>query len=315
MKTAVNTALKSGLHAAREDVIAARKCKNINDPIDTYVVDYVAMIFSKLFIKLHIIPNAITMLSMVCGVSGGILLCMKPLYLNLIGLGLVILAAVFDACDGQVARMTKHFSRLGRMLDGLSDATGYFTLYLACVIRLLPRSPFARAGWWYALVILLGLADYLLYIRQCQLPDYFKNLHMYMLDDSIHTDLTRAKDVKAEAQAAKKGSFDHFSLWCYYLYTITQEKRAPQTQKLLDAIGQKGKTPALCDAFYEKSKVYVLLTNLLTFNLRTIVLMIGIFLHLELIGMLFVIVVLEPIRWILLRKYENLSRSLLPMLR
>ena len=61
MKTAVNTALKSGLHAAREDVIAARKCKNINDPIDTYVVDYVAMVFSKLFIKLHIIPNAITM--------------------------------------------------------------------------------------------------------------------------------------------------------------------------------------------------------------------------------------------------------------
>lgn len=309
----MNTAIKSSLHAAREDVIAARKCKNINDPIDTYVIDYVAMGWSKLFIMLHIIPNAVTILSMICGVSGGILLCMNSLTLNFIGLGLVILAAVFDASDGQVARLTKHFSRLGRMLDGLSDATGYFTLYLACVIRLLPRSPFSAPVWWDILLIVLGLTVFLLYIRQSQLPDYFKNLHMYMLGESGHSELTRAEDVRLEAMAAKKGTFNHFSLWCYYLYTKTQERRAPQTQKLLDGIGRKGKSPALCDAFYKKSRVYVLLTNLLTFNLRTIVLMIGIFLHLELIGMLFVIVILEPIRWILLRKYENLSRSLLPM--
>ncbi len=315
MKTAVNTALKSGLQAARADVVAARKCKNINDPIDTYVVDYVAMVFSKLFIKLHIIPNVITMLSMACGVSGGILLCFNRLSLDLIGLVLVILAAVFDACDGQVARMTKHFSKFGRLLDGLSDATGYFTLYLACVIRLLPRSPFAQPVWWYVLLIGLGIAAFLLYICQSQLPDYFKHLPMFMLEDGGHSELTRAKTILAQAKAAKKGSFDRFALRNYYIYTSVQERRATQTQKLLDGIERKGKSPELCDAFYEKSRVYVLLTNLLTYNLRTIVLLVGIFLHIELLGLLFVILILEPIRWILLRKYENLSRSLLPMVR
>lgn len=309
----MNTAIKNGLHAAREDVIAARKCENINDPIDRYVVDYVAMVWSKLFIKLHIIPNAVTMLSMACGVSGGILLCMKPLWMNLLGLALVIHAAIFDASDGQVARLTRHFSRLGRMLDGLSDASGYFTLYLACVIRLLPRSPFSPAVWWHVLLIVLGAADFLLFIRQSQLPDYFKNLHMFMLDDNGHSELSRSKAIRAEAETARKGTFQHFSLWCYYLYTKTQEGRAPQTQKLLDGIEARGKTPEVCDAFYERSRILVRLTNLLTFNLRTIVLLAGIFLHCELIGMLFVIVVLEPIRYILLHQYEDLSRSLLPL--
>ena len=62
--------LKGNLRSAREDVLAARKCENINDPVDTHFVDYIAMVFSKLFIKLHIIPNVVTMLSMASGDSG-----------------------------------------------------------------------------------------------------------------------------------------------------------------------------------------------------------------------------------------------------
>lgn len=50
--------------SAREAVLSARKCENINDPFDTYVVDYVAIVFTKLFIFLHIIPNVVTVFSM-----------------------------------------------------------------------------------------------------------------------------------------------------------------------------------------------------------------------------------------------------------
>ena len=57
----------------RNDIKNARKCENINDPIDTYVVDYIAMAFSKMFIKLHIIPNVITFMSGIIGVAGGCL--------------------------------------------------------------------------------------------------------------------------------------------------------------------------------------------------------------------------------------------------
>ena len=56
-------------------------------------------------------------------------------------------------------------------------------------------------------------------------------------------------------------------------------------------------------------------TNLLTFNLRTFVLLICVFLHVELVGLLIVVAVQEPIRWVLLYKYEKLSESMLPLVK
>ena len=304
---------RDNIQSARADVLAARKCENINDPIDTYIVDYVAMGFSKLFIALHIIPNVVTMFSGLSGVAGGVLLALnRSLELDALGAVLVFLSAVFDASDGQVARLTRHYSRIGRMLDGLSDSAVYTSLYVACVIRLWGRTPVSNAAVWHAGLIVLGIATYLCYVAQCQLPDYFKNLHMFMIDNRKGNELSRAGDIRAELAAAK--GFARVPLFGYWQYTRAQERRAPHTQKLLDAIKLKGKNEALCDAFYDRSRRLVKLTNLLTFNLRTIVLLACMLLHWELIGMLFVLLILEPVRLILLRRYETLSRDLLPML-
>ena len=303
---------KENLQATRADVLAARKCENINDPVDTHFVDYVGMAWSKLFIALHVIPNVITMLSGLSGIAGGVLLALnRSVGLDVIGAVLVFLSAVFDASDGQVARLTKHYSRLGRMLDGAADASVYATLYTACVCRLWNTSLFAGSALRHALLIALGVLTYVLYVAQCQLPDYFKNLHMYMIDNSHGNELSRGKHIRAERKTAK--GFGCFSLFCYSFYTGAPERRAPRTQKLLDAIEAHGKSEALCDAFYAESRKLVKLTNLLTFNLRTAVLLLCVFLHFELGALGFVILVLEPIRLILLRRYEKLSQRLLPM--
>ena len=307
---------KENLQDAREKVIAGRKCENINDPVDSYFVDYIAMVFSKGFIKLHVIPNVITILSMITGVAGGVLLALdRSLLLDAVGAFLVFFSAVFDASDGQVARLTRHFSKLGRMLDGLSDASVYFSVYTACVIRLWDRSLFPNVTLWHIGLVFFGLASFLLYVTQCQLPDYFKNLHMFMIDNAKGNELSRARDVRAKMREAKFGTLDHFSLACYYIYTRAQERRAPKTQQLLDAIEVRGKSDELCDAFYEKSRTLVKLTNLMTFHPRTIVLLPCMLLHWELVGMLFVIVILEPVRWILLGQYERLSARLLSMVK
>lgn len=305
---------RENLQATREDVLAARKCENINDPVDTHIVDYVAMAFSKLFIQLHIIPNVITVLSGLSGVAGGVLLALNrgPVP-DLFGVLLVFLSAVFDASDGQVARLTKHYSRLGRILDGIADSSVYLSLFTACVLRLWDRAPFGSSGLGRVCLILLALVTYLFYVAQCQLPDYFKNLHMFMIDNSKGNELSRGKHVKEDLSRAK--GFDRVLLFGYWCYTAAQERRAPACQRLLDAIEARGKNDALCDGFYAESRRLVKLTNLLTFNLRTFVLLVCMLLHWELIGMLFVLLVLEPIRVILLLRYEKLSGDLLPLVK
>ena len=77
----------------------------------------------------------------------------------------------------------------------------------------------------------------------------------------------------------------------------------------IDATG--GISPSVRDAFAEKSRKYVPFTNILTFNLRTIVLFILLFLpgHLEVIFFPFTIFAIEIARIVIILKYEKLSKK------
>ncbi len=296
------------------NVKSARKCENINDPLDTYCVDYVAMMFSKAFIKMHVIPNVITVLSGIVGVAGGILLAFNSLLLNIIGVLLIILAAVFDASDGQVARLTKKYSNLGRTLDGFMDFLVYLSIYVALCFRLFPVNiPFTETAWGFWIIPVAAVAFYI-FGGQSRTVDYFKNMHMYMIKKGNGSELSRTGEIKKQIAACKKFSFERLRLSIYCSYTKTQEKEAPETQKLLNLIEENGKTvpPSLSEAYTAKSSKYVKFTNLLTFNLRTIVLFILLFLpnHLEILYFPFVVFVLEPIRIVLICKFEKLADNM-----
>ena len=67
---------------------------------------------------LGITPNAVTIASIVLGAYAGRLFYFRDLGLNLLGVLLWVIADTFDSADGQLARMTNHKSKLGRILDG-----------------------------------------------------------------------------------------------------------------------------------------------------------------------------------------------------
>ena len=300
--------------ALTEDIKNARKCENINDPVDNYVIDYIAMVFSRIFIKLHIIPNAVTVLSAIVGVAGGIMLCFDTLAFNISGVLLIILAAVFDASDGQVARLTKHYSNLGRTLDGFADFLVYLSIYIAICVRLYGVNiPFTDKPWGLYIVP-VAVVTMLLFGAQARAADYFKNLHMFMISRGKGSELSRAKAVKESLDGYKKFTFEHFRLKIYLAYTSLQEKKTPCVQKMLDKIARNGGviSEEMSEAFAKRSRKYVMSTNLLTFNLRTGVLFLLLFLpgHFEVLYFPFVVFVLEPVRFVIISKYERLAREL-----
>ena len=293
-------------------VKAARKCENLNDPIDNYFWDYVAMFFSRIFIKLHIIPNVITVLSGLAGVAGGLLLMFDTLVWNIVGVLLICLSVVFDVCDGQVARLTKRYSNFGRTLDGLMDSLVYIAIYVALCYRLFPVNiPFTTTpwGWW---ILIPAVVSMYFHSAQSRTVDYYKNMHMYML--GYHNELSRSSKIRADIAAAKKGSFEAFRLKMYLSYTKSQEFEAPETQKLLTKIEEAGGiSPAVSAAYAAKSRKYVPYTNILTFNLRSIVLFILLFLpgHPEVYYFPFVIIGIELARIVIIVLYERLAKSVL----
>ena len=297
--------------ALKSDIKNARKCENINDPVDTYIVDYIAMFFSRIFIKLHIIPNAVTVLSAIAGVTGGVLLCLNSLLTDIFGVVFIILAAVFDASDGQVARLTKHYSNLGRTLDGFADFLTYFSIYIAICVRLYDVNiPFTDKSWGL-IIIPVALTAILFFGAQARTVDYYKNLHMFMLTRGEGSELSRTADIKKQIAGCKRFSFERFRLTMYHMYTDMQEKKTPNAQKLLCAIEKSGCgiPDEVAGAFTEKSSRYIMFTNILAFNLRTAVLFVLLFLpgHAEFFYFPFVVFILEPVRLIIIAKYEKLA--------
>ena len=299
----------------KDDIRKARKCESINDPVDTYVVDYIAMVFSKIFIKLHIIPNVVTILSAIAGVTGGVMLCFDTPVLNICGVLMIILAAVFDASDGQVARLTKHYSNLGRTLDGFADFLVYLSIYIALCVRLYNANvPFTGRSWGFWIVPIAAIS-LLFYGGQARTADYFKNLHMFMLTRGSGSELSRTTRINEQIAATKRFSFERLRLNMYHTYTQMQESKTPKTQKLLEKIEENGGyiSEDLSNAFFEKSRKYVMSTNLLTFNLRTIILFLLLFLpgYPEFWYFPLVIFVFEAVRLIIISKYENLASTLI----
>ena len=291
----------------------ARKGENINDPIDTYIVDYVAMFFSRIFIKLRIVPNAVTVMSGIVGVTGGVLLCFNSLGTDIAAVIAVVLSAILDASDGQVSRLTGHFSRIGRTLDGFMDSVVYITIYAALCVRLFrAQIPFTGVTWGIT-IIPVSVVALFLFGAQARTADYFKNLHIFMSTRG-GGELTRSAVIDRQISECKKPSFEHARLALYRAYTGLQEKKTPATQVLLDRIGVSCENAAdvIFEEFLSKSRKYVMMTNLLTFNLRTIVLFILLFLpgDPEFLIFLFVIFILEPVRLVIIAKYEKLAASL-----
>ncbi|MBR5923772.1 MAG: CDP-alcohol phosphatidyltransferase family protein [Clostridia bacterium] len=299
----------------KAEVKGARKCENINDPFDTHVVDYIAMAFSKIFVKLHIIPNIVTAMSGIVGITGGILLCFDTLPLNILGAILVFFSAVFDASDGQVARMTKRYSNFGRTLDGLNDFLVYLSMYTAVCVRLFHVNiPFTETEWRFFSVPLALIALFL-YIVQSSTADYYKNMHIFMVTRGKGGELSRTANIKEKMCACKKPSFEHFRLSVYRIYTCIQEDATPEAQKMLKNIEENGEDylNEISGAFLERSKKYVKYTNFMTFNFRTAALFLLLFLpwQLEFLYFPFVIFILEPIRLAIISTYEKLAKDII----
>jgi phosphatidylglycerophosphate synthase len=75
--------------------------------------------WGRLFVRLRLTPNHVTLL----GLFFGIIACIVLLWTRniLLFTALIVVAALFDAADGMVARMTNTSSRFGSYLDAVCD--------------------------------------------------------------------------------------------------------------------------------------------------------------------------------------------------
>ena len=156
------------------------KSMDTEETIDLWFYRPIGYAWACLARRLGITPNAITIASIFLGVGAGIMMYFNDLWLNVIGMLLLVWANSFDSADGQLARMTKQYSRIGRILDGVSGDLWFAAIYFAICFRTNDTDDmFSPMPWLiWTIAIIAGLC----HAKQAAMADYYRNFHLYFLN-------------------------------------------------------------------------------------------------------------------------------------
>lgn len=262
-------------------------------------------------------PNIITIISIFLGAAAGICFAQENLRWNILGILLLMWANIYDSTDGQLARITGQKTRWGRILDGFAGDVWFFFIYAAIAIRTTFQPiPFAPEHQWGVYIwILCSFAGFWVHGSQCQLADYYRNVHLYFMNAKNGNEFdTSAMQRKQFKETPWRGNFFwKIFLHFYVAYTENQERMSPHFQKLMQTIRNRyGQQPPkeLCDEFRKGSLPLMKYTNILTFNSRFIMLWFSLLAGSLWLYILFELIVLMAIFIYMQNRHERLSRTI-----
>ena len=291
------------------------KAVDVEETIDIYFYRPLGYYIARVCQALGISPNTVTIVSIFIGVTGGHLLYYRDFATNVWGIVLWIIADTLDSVDGQLARMTNHKSRIGRILDGLGGNIMFLSIYLHLFARLVVSYPVV--GWpWLLLVVLLGGASHSV---QSSLADYYRNAYLKFVVDPSKSELEAAADVKAEFASIRfrDNPVKKTLLRIYLNYTTQQETFSPKFQALrIRVASQFGQSVPewFRDEYRRMNKPLMKYYAILTTNTRMIVMAIAVLCDLVPIYFAVEILVINLVMVLVTMHQEKLSAALLSMI-
>lgn len=229
----------------RETLLSQNAYKSVETEgfLDLYFYRPGGAILALAGMRLGLSPNLLTAASLVTGVAGACLLYWDSWMW--VGIGLIVLSGLFDASDGQLARMTHSTSLNGRILDGVADYVVCITTYLSLAFKYLNLNPEASPVPIFVLVAVSGISHSL----QSSLFDYYRNEY------AEYVDRRRIPvpdfDENAEPPA---DLINRFLQWCHRDYTLRQKKLARSHVELGRILSSKRPDGKLDEEFAKNYK-------------------------------------------------------------
>lgn len=308
-----NTKLSDSGSSAPSSYRDSLKSMDTEEHIDLAFYRPVGYMWACLAKRLGVTPNAITIASIFLGLGAGVMFYFSDLWLNIIGMLLLVWANSFDSADGQLARMTKQYSRLGRILDGLSGDIWFAAIYVAICLRENMTSEFFMAHPWviWTVAVITGMC----HAKQAASADYYRQFHLYFLKGEEGSELESSARLKEKLAALswRHDFWKKLTLTFYTNYTVSQEGPTRWMQRLRAELGRRfpdGRIPqSFRDAFREKSLPLMKYTNILSFNWRVIALFASLFAEMPWLYFAFELTVLNVLLIYMTVRHERICRS------
>ena len=274
--------------------------------IDIHFYRPIGYRWALLFNRLGVTPNQITIASIFIGVAAGICFYFTSFWINLLGVFLLIWANSYDSADGQLARMTGQKSELGRMLDGACGDLWFIAIYIAIIFRLWP-------AWSFWILLLAFVAGYF-HNKQASMADYYRNVYLLFLKGKKGSEWDSSVNIRKEYEAISWKEKPLMKLFekSYVFYTEGQERWSPRLQEMKKMMNDKyeGNIPdEFRKGFLKKTFPLLKYTNMLSFNLRSIVLFISVLSNFPWFYFVFEITVLNIMLIYMVWKHEKICKE------
>jgi hypothetical protein len=283
------------------------KSQDTEEWLDLVFYRRIGYLWALFFKKLNISPNAVTVFSIILGVAGGIMFYFPVLWINIIGMILVVWANLYDSADGQVARMTGNYSRLGRILDGAAGDLWFISIYASLCFRLMPS--------WGLWIWLLAAAAGYCHTKQAAVADYIRNFHLLIVKGKKGSELEDSVSLTKDAKQLtwKKDGIEKIFMFFYIPYTKGQEDLTPDVQSfrktLIEKFSETEPPAGFRQEFRMASRPMMKYANILSFNTRTVALFISIITGLSWLYFVFELTVLNIIFIYLLLHYGTICKG------
>ena len=290
------------------------KSLDTEEHIDLYFYRPLGFAWAKLAARLGVTPNVITVASIFLGIGAGVAFYFNNIWINVVGMLLLIWANSFDSADGQLARLTHQYSRLGRILDGMAGDLWFASIYIAICLRENQTSEFFMDHAW--LIWVIAVVTGICHATQAAMADYYRQFHLFFLKGESGSELEKSEnlDDTLKSLSWKKDFWRKLTLTFYTGYTRNQERRTPAMQALRQELSEKwpGEIPmSFRRAFRRASLPLMKYTNILSFNWRSIALFVAIFAQMPWLYFAFELVVLNILLIYMVCRHEAICRKLL----
>lgn len=282
------------------------KSSDTEEQIDIWFYRPIGYRIALFCAKVGITPNPVTIVSIFFGVAAGILFYYQELWINVIGMLLLVFANSLDSADGQLARMTNNKSRLGRILDGAAGDFWFISIHISLCLR-------SQNEGWSAFIWVPGVVAGASHVVQSAMADYYRNVHLFFIKGTSGSELDNSRELQKEYDTLSwSKNFGMKLVARFYLnYTKMQESFSPNLQKLLGVVRQKYPSTLpewLVTEFRAQNRPLMKYTNIIQFNTRVLFLFLWLFIDQAWIYFLFDIFILNPILIYMCVSQEKVSR-------
>jgi hypothetical protein len=193
--------------------------------LDLSIFRPLAFVFIKAIYKTNITPNQITLFSFFCGIMAAVSFGFGRPSAVVAAAGLYGFSIVLDCADGQLARLKRNGTRLGRILDGLIDYVIMTAIYIGIGVGLTPGADHPVALW------LLLAAAAMSNIFHSMAFDYYRNRFLECVEGSAPEIDEDYRSFKAELVSLRMdggGAIRRAAITIYLKYLTFQKRIASQ---------------------------------------------------------------------------------------